>query len=63
MSYAYVECNQCDEQFEYQFKGTIDICPHCRGIDTLEELEIEPTQGDMDEKDYLYEQWKGDRHE
>jgi len=66
MSWAYVECTECNEQFEWDWCGEVDVCPHCRSVDTLEEveepkLELVYSKEDL-RADYLYEVWKDDRH-
>jgi hypothetical protein len=65
MSYAWVECQECDEQFDWNFVGEIDVCPHCRSVDSLEETEPDEPEPVVDkyelEADALYEQWKAGR--
>jgi hypothetical protein len=41
MSYAMVECTECSEKFEHHFGWGPDLCPYCRSVDTLEEIELE----------------------
>jgi len=67
MAWDYVECTECDEQFEWDWRGEVDVCPHCRSIDSLEEIdepspEHEYSEADL-KADYLYEQWKANRYE
>ena len=68
MSYAWVECQECDEQFDHNFGvGEVDFCPHCRSVDSLEEIEPDEPEPVVEkyelEADALYEKWKGDRHD